>query len=416
MPNYCTSGDTANCDWLKARIDEAKSQGLWTVVGMHKVCLTMGIKSCEIGSSLLNVLIDRKVDLILQGHDHSYQRSKQLGLGANCTAVKANAYDADCVVDDGADGTYGKGAGPVVVIAANVGRESYKMSTSDEEAPLLRRLDGVNRLNSYGFLKFTVSASRIDAQFVHGDGTYSDQFAIDAAAAPPTTPVPTPTGVPTVTPVPVGRITGVHVHERSGQLCLATRPDTNYGESIKLHVDGAPVARSYLRFNLQGLVDPVVSAQLLSLRQQRVEHRLPGQRRRRQHWTENGITYANAPAPGALVANSGPFARNDWKAVDVTNLVHGNGAVNLALTEINPTAIVFGSKQGVNAPMLVVTTRKNGTPNQVLTPDRTGAGCHGRHRRRRPQRCRRTAERHRHQKAGHRRRRPARPVGGRSRA
>ena len=58
-------------------------------MGMHKVCLTMGIKSCEIGASLLNVLIDRKVDLIIQGHDHSYQRSKQLALGPNCTAVKA---------------------------------------------------------------------------------------------------------------------------------------------------------------------------------------------------------------------------------------------------------------------------------------------------------------------------------------
>ena len=185
-----TSGDTANCDWLKARIDEAKSQGLWTVVGMHKVCLTMGIKSCEIGSALLNELVDRKVDLILQGHDHSYQRSKQLGLSAACTAVKANTYDANCVVDDGADGVYGKGAGPVLAIAANVGRESYSISTSNEKVPYFAAwMD--SKIDSYGFLKFTVSASRIDAQFVHGTGSFSDQFAIDAAAAPPVTPGPT---------------------------------------------------------------------------------------------------------------------------------------------------------------------------------------------------------------------------------
>ena len=82
VAQYCTGGETENCDWLKARIDEAKSQGLWTIVGMHKNCLTIGQKSCEIGADLLNVLIARKVDLVLQGHDHGYQRSKQLSLGA----------------------------------------------------------------------------------------------------------------------------------------------------------------------------------------------------------------------------------------------------------------------------------------------------------------------------------------------
>ncbi len=86
-------------------------------------------------------------------------------------------------------------------------------------------------------------------------------------------------------------------------------------------------------------------------------------------WTENGITFANAPAPGALIANSGPFARNDWKAVDITALVDGNGAVNLALTVLNPTGMVFGSNQGLNAPKLVITTLKNGTPGQGLALD-----------------------------------------------
>lgn len=200
--NYCTSGDTANCDWLKARIDEAKAKGLWTVVGMHKVCLTMGIKSCEIGTSLLNVLIDRKVDLILQGHDHSYQRSKQLALSANCTAVKSGAYNAACVVDDGADGVYTKGVGPVTVIAANVGRDSYTISPSDAEAPYFAAwMPSTNK--SYGFLKVSVSPTRLDAQFVHGDGTYSDKFAIDASATPPTLPTPTRTPTPTtIQPTP----------------------------------------------------------------------------------------------------------------------------------------------------------------------------------------------------------------------
>ena len=371
MQKYCTSGDTANCNWLKARIDEAKAQGLWTVVATHKVCITMGSLSCEIGANLLNVLIGRKVDLVLQGHDHGYQRSKELALGTGCTAVSANAYNAACVVDDGADGVYSKGAGTVIAIPANFGLASNTMSTSDPEAPYFAAW--MNRsLKSYGFLKFTVTASRIDAQYVHGQGTYTDQFSIVGAAGVPA-PASTITAAPTDTLAETPGIMGgpqVFTYTNAADsYVLATRPNTNFGQSLKLEADGAPVARSYLRFDLQGLTDPVVKAQLLL-------HTGSGSSTGFQvnavndgSWTEDSITYANAPAPGALIANSGPFAIDSWQAVDITSLVHGNGAVNLALTSINPTGMVFGGNQSMDAPMLVVTTLKDGTPGQRLTPE-----------------------------------------------
>ena len=141
------------------------------------------------------------------------------------------------------------------------------------------------------------------------------------------------------------RSAGVHVHECSRQLCRGDAPDADPGESVKLHVDGAPVARSYLRFNLQGLADPVVSAQLYVYASSGSSTGFQVNALSDNSWTEGGITYANAPAPGTLVANSGPFARNDWKAVDVTALVRGNGPINLALTAINATGLVFGSNR-----------------------------------------------------------------------
>jgi hypothetical protein len=150
---------------------------------------------------------------------------------------------------------------------------------------------------------------------------------------------------------------------------LAARPNSNFGQSVKLQADGAPVARSYLRFNLQGLTDPVIKAQLWLFAGSGSSTGFQVNAVSDGSWTENGITYANAPAPGTLIANSGPFARNAWKAVDVTALVQGNGAVNLALTVLNPTGMVFGSNQGLNAPKLVITTLKNGTPGQGLTLD-----------------------------------------------
>jgi hypothetical protein len=75
---YCKDGETSNCNWLEARTDEAKSKGLWTIVSMHKVCVTVGKKICEVGAELFNLLLERKVDLVLQGHEHGCQRSKQM--------------------------------------------------------------------------------------------------------------------------------------------------------------------------------------------------------------------------------------------------------------------------------------------------------------------------------------------------
>ena len=203
---YCTSGETANCNWLKARIDEAKAQGLWTVVGTHKVCITMGTTSCEIGAALLNVLIDRKVDLVLQGHDHGYQRSKQLGLNANCTGIKSGVYDVDCVVGTGANGTYTKGAGTVIAIPGSGGLASNTMSTGDAEAPYFAAWMPTSPASN-GFLKFTVTASRIDAQFVHGTGTYTDQFAIVGSSGPTATPTSTATATTTPTALPTNTAT-----------------------------------------------------------------------------------------------------------------------------------------------------------------------------------------------------------------
>jgi hypothetical protein len=186
---------------------------------------------------------------------------------------------------------------------------------------------------------------------------------------PTETPTEVATATPTETPVIVGGSQVYTFTSVADSYVLMTHPDTNFGRSVKLQADGAPVARSYQRFNLQGLADPVVSAQLYL-------HANSGSSTGFQvnavpdgSWTENGISFANAPAPGALIANSGPFAANDWKAVDITALVQGNGAVNLALTVLNPTGMVFGSNQGLNAPKLVITTLKNGTPGQGLTPE-----------------------------------------------
>ncbi len=193
---YCKSGETTECNWLKARIDEAKSAGLWVIVGMHKNCITMGVKSCEIGSQLLNLLAEKKVDLVFQGHEHNYQRSKQLALGSACPTIAVNAYDADCVVDDGADGLYTRGQGTIIAVAGAFGASPYAVDPADPEAGYFASYMGPNTDPSSGFVKVDVSESAIHAQFMHSKGSFSDSFTIAQGGA-----VPTPTATPTDTPV-----------------------------------------------------------------------------------------------------------------------------------------------------------------------------------------------------------------------
>ena len=74
------------------------------MVGSHAPCLTVGEYGCSMGEDLFNLLVDRHVDLILSGHEHSYQRTVQLKHNAVCPIIRAGEYDERCVSDDASDG------------------------------------------------------------------------------------------------------------------------------------------------------------------------------------------------------------------------------------------------------------------------------------------------------------------------
>jgi hypothetical protein len=179
---YDYSAGTQHYQWLTAAIDDARARGIpWVVVGMARDCVTAGEKHCEIGTDLFNLLVERRVDLILQGHEHGYERSKQLASGPNCPAVPLNRYDPACVADDGADGVYTKGAGPVIVIAGTSGIPLRSMRPKDPEAPDFVTLMGSNMNPTKGFVKYTLTAGELTARFVRtAQGSFTDAFTIKA--------------------------------------------------------------------------------------------------------------------------------------------------------------------------------------------------------------------------------------------
>src|SRR3989441_2461294 len=105
--SYTYKAGTAHYNWVSNTIDNARAAGIKCgIVGMHKVCISIGVMPCDIGNDLLNLLVSKKVDLILQAHDHNYQRSKQLALnGTTCTTIQAETYNSNCVVNDGSTGS-----------------------------------------------------------------------------------------------------------------------------------------------------------------------------------------------------------------------------------------------------------------------------------------------------------------------
>ncbi len=182
-------------NWVSNTIDNARTSSTikWVVVGMHKVCISAGDQTCNIGPDLLNLMISKRVDLVLEGHDHSYQRSKQLALNTStCTGIATTKsfpiYNSNCVVNDGSAGVYTPGAGTVVVIQGTFGAPlntvndtSVNGGASAAEAPYFAELMGTNTPgNGHGFMQYTVSADRIDAKSSFS-GSFSDSFTIGKA-------------------------------------------------------------------------------------------------------------------------------------------------------------------------------------------------------------------------------------------
>jgi PKD repeat protein len=184
---YQYTPGSARYAWTAAAIDGARAAGVpWVVVGIHKPCLSMGEYGCDIGQGLQDLLLTRKVDLVLHGHEHLYQRTAQLGLGPACPGVAPLTFDADCVVD--ADGTLAKGAGTVLVTVGTGGVPLRAVNAADTEAGYFAASSG-GATGAFGVLDVRVTATTLSAGFLRASGgDFADAFTISAGAPPANTP------------------------------------------------------------------------------------------------------------------------------------------------------------------------------------------------------------------------------------
>jgi parallel beta-helix repeat protein len=147
----------------------------------------------------------------------------------------------------------------------------------------------------------------------------------------------------------------------------AANPTTNYGNNSTLRVDGSPVVRSYLRFDVQGVSGGVSSAKLRIFANSNHSVGFSARPVSDNSWTETGINDSNAPVPGAVAASTGQLVAGTWYELDVTSLVSGNGLRSFALTTTHTTALSLASKESSNDPQLVVNTGGS-TPPPTSSP------------------------------------------------
>ena len=172
--NYNYSKKSLHTEWMEGAVDSARKMGIrWVIAGVHYNCLSVShSKRCPMGQAIFDELIEAKVDLILVGQGHAYERSKQLGLSGSCESIpSADEFESDCVADDGRYGEFTKGKGTLVV-AQGVGGARFDpvaINGSDPELGYFGAVMGGNgntqgRLSGFGSVFYRVTANSIVAE------------------------------------------------------------------------------------------------------------------------------------------------------------------------------------------------------------------------------------------------------------
>jgi hypothetical protein len=164
--------------WVSSTIDAARAATIpWVIVGMYENCFSLGSPHCS-NDALLNLLVSKKVDLILYAHKHNYEASKQLAFnGTTCTSLTTASYNASCVVN--ASPAMTKGAGSVIAIIGTGGAPMISISTIDPARGYFRTWEAAKSNETWGISQFTVSTNQLAMHFVGTTGgAFTDNFTI----------------------------------------------------------------------------------------------------------------------------------------------------------------------------------------------------------------------------------------------
>jgi hypothetical protein len=349
--------------WLKA--DLAAHPAQCVLAYWHIPLFSSGGRANSNSLGLWQQLYAAHADVVLNGHDHIYERfDPQTSTGV----ADPNGVRQFTVGTGGADHT------GIAAVAAN---------------------SVVRNTDTYGVLKLTLHQGSYDWTFVPAVGTFTDSGTATCHTAPVPTPTPTiaptapptatpaPTAPPTATPAPTAPPTATPVPTPTpapvttpfapvaDSYVDASAPTVNHGSETQIRVDGSPVVRSYLRFNVTGLTGTVTNATLRIWANSAQTTGYDAYPVADTTWGETTITDSNAPVFGAKLGSSGKVTASTWTSVNVTAAVSGNGTYSFGLSTTNATALGLSSRTGANPAQLVITTSGGAAVLPPLAPVRS---------------------------------------------
>ncbi len=137
---------------------------------------------------------------------------------------------------------------------------------------------------------------------------------------------------------------------------------SNYGSAASLEVDNSPMYDFLTKFNVSGIGSASIAN--AKLRLYNVDPSSDGgsfYRVTDNSWIESGVTWNNAPAASAtLIGSLGSVSSGSWYEVDVSSVISGDGMYSFRTKSTSSNGADYSSKEGANAPQLVVTVTDTG--------------------------------------------------------
>jgi chitodextrinase len=146
-------------------------------------------------------------------------------------------------------------------------------------------------------------------------------------------------------------------------------PSTNFGTATALRTDAGPGVDTHLRFDVSGLNGTVQSARLrLYATNAAVDG--PTVRETADNWGETTITWANRPATsGPVTDDRASVPVNAYTEWDVTPAITGNGTFSFVLSQTHTDGADFNSREAsANRPQLVVAVTGTPPPQDSTAP------------------------------------------------
>ena len=136
----------------------------------------------------------------------------------------------------------------------------------------------------------------------------------------------------------------------------ATSPDSNYGGAMTFRLDSTPDVRAYVRFIVKGLAGmSIAHARMMIYSNQGSSLGFQIQSVADNSWGERTTNYGNAPALGGVLAASGPISAGSWVTIDLSAYITGEGMYTFGISTTSKSALSFPTREsGQDAPQLVI--------------------------------------------------------------